>query len=302
MSTVKSERVLVTPELAQRWLTERAYAGQRMRRDTHVRFLAEEMEKGRFLQGTPVAFATMPNGERKNLNGQHTLAAIALCGKSQVLTELSFPCRDDVDVAEMYGRFDVNLKRTISDLFAARGLANELGFTPTQLNAMGAAVKLIFSKFRSARNVSVHPDDLIVWIREYTDAAHMYFEVAAGMPQEIQKSVQRSATLGLALVTFRFSWKVFGQKVDEFWSGAIFDDGIKNGDPRKVAHRHLLNTVIAGAGNSPHSNMSVTAAYSTRYLASCFNAYMEGRPLQMAKVMNDLAPIKIIGTPFSGKE
>lgn len=268
MNVVKSsENVVVTPELAQKWLAERSYAGQRRRRDAHVKFLAEEMERGRFLQGTPIAFAVLPDGNKKSLNGQHTLAAIALCGKSQVLTELLIPCRDENEVAEAYGRFDVNLKRTISDLFAARGLANELGFTSTQLNAVGAAVKMIHNRFRSVkRDGTVHPDDLFLWIREYTDAAHMYLEVSAGMPSEIAKAVFRASTFSVALVTFRFSRRVYGEKVDEFWRQSVFDDGLKSGDPRKVANRHLLHTYIHGGGMAAGARNVVSPAYSARWL------------------------------------
>lgn len=303
-TSIASETVLVSPDVAQKWLAERPYHGQRQRRDTHVKFLAEEMERDNFLPGTQIAFAVMPTGKMYTVDGQHTLSAIALSGKSQTLNILRLFCQDEEAVAKVYGRIDINLKRTVSDLFAAMGLANELGFTSTQLNFMGAAVKLINTKFRSQRSSYIHADDLVSWISDYAYAGHEYFEIIAGMPKEMQKSLQRSATLGMALVTYRFSKRSLGSKIDDFWSGVAHDDGVKNGDPRKAAHRHLLTAGIMGGGATAGGTHTrkVTAAYSSRYLANCFNAYVEGRSIDNTKVSSDISPIKIIGSPFTGKE
>jgi len=178
-----------------------------------------------------------------------------------------------------------------------------LGFTSTQLNSVGGACKFIFNKFRGTGN-RMHQDDYESVIRQYAPFAHQYFDVGIGMPQEIYNPSKRTATLSVALATFRFSAQVFGfDKISDFWHGVLFDDGIANGDPRKVVYRHLLTVGMAGGvGNGIRKTSQVSAQYSARYIANCFNAYIEKRSLKQTMVADQTSSIKILGTPFTGKE
>lgn len=295
----------VTPDTARLWLSSRPYKGQRQLRGNHVKFLAEEMERGRFRSTAEIVFAVEDGHRHFMINGQHTLNAIAVCGIPQTVIVVCHQSSGPEETASMYGAIDTNVSRTVSDYWSALGLKEELGFTSTHLNAVGGACKFIFNKFRGGNNgLKMHQDDYESIIRQYAPFAHQYFDICIGMPKEIAKSSHRSATLSVAMATLRFSSQVFGfDKISDFWHGVLFDDGISTGDPRKVAYRHLLT--VGMSGGSPHGNrkaVQASAQYSARYIANCFNAYIEKRSLLKTMVNDQSLPIKIIGSPFTGKE
>jgi hypothetical protein len=300
---ITATAMVVTPTVAQQWLLEKDYRGQRPVSRNRVNFLAEEMNRDRFLPGTQLWFAETPDGKSYCVNGQHTMGAIVLSQKPQLLTIVTLRCQDDSEVADAYGKIDRNRGRSTHDLFSALSFDEEMGFSRSQLNKMGTAVKMINARFYAPRNEGVHDDDLLRWIRDYAQAGHHYFELVAGVPSEVGRASVRASTLSVALVTIKFSRLPYGERVDSFWQGAIFDDGVKTGDPRKAANRHLTTVGIMGSGTrGNHFVHTVTAAYSARYLASCFNAYVEGRSLSAARVSDENASIRIVGSPFTGKE
>lgn len=298
------EIMIVTPDQARYWLNSRPYRGQRPLRQQHVQFLAEEMIRGRFRPTAEVVFSVEDADRHFIINGNHTLNAIVQCGIPQVVTVFNYASTGSDDTAEAYGSIDTNLARNVNDLFAAMFLKEELGFTSTQLNRLGGGIKVIDMKFGTSRG-RLHQDDYLRLLRQYSPAAHDYFDLIVGAPQDIYPSATRAASMGVALVTCRFSTQVFGKdKVFDFWKGVVFDDGIKTGDPRKVANRHLQLTGTVGGGHRKTGKgvKVVTQAHSSRYLANCFNAWVQGKNLQTTRVDDSTVPIKILGTPFTGNQ
>lgn len=54
-----SEALIVTPCMAEDWLGHAVYEKQRRRAEWHVRRLAVEMERGRFIKGTQIHFGVL---------------------------------------------------------------------------------------------------------------------------------------------------------------------------------------------------------------------------------------------------
>lgn len=290
----------VTPQMAETWLKQCKYERQRNVRPHHVEFLAEEMRRGNFRQGTQIHF-TEYEGKLHLVNGQHTLSAIIKSDLPQILDI----CQTDEDPSVAYYRHDNGLKRTPADMFSAMYIAEEFGITKTQTNALGAAVRFIAQNFkqkptRSERVTVVHPDDQLGLMREYGEYAEAYFDIAAGRPKHMRSSVERAATLSVALVTLRYAYPTMGDVVTDFWKGAIFDDGLSAGDARKAANVHLLTTGMGGGGQG-YTIQTKTSEYSARYIARCWNAWVEKREISFTKVLDQFAPIIIRGTPFTGK-
>lgn len=295
------EIVKVTPDMARQWLSERLYNRQRTIRSAHVKFLTEEMLRGTFVPGTQIRFSIL-DGKYNLLDGQHRMAAVVASNTTQVFSILSAETESEEQEAIQYGNLDTGLRRTFNDMGRALQLTDELGFTATQINELSAASTFIRSGFIKSRRQYTSRSDLVKWIRDYSTAGQEYYEIAAGCTQEIRPSVGRRATLAVALVTFLYSEVAYGECIEQFWRGAIFDDALRVGDPRKVAYNHLMTTRHAGGGYHGRVRDLTTSAYSARYLANCFNAYVEQRSLTGTKVIDHNGPIKILGSPFRGKE
>lgn len=291
----------VTPSMAAEWLASSQFEHQRSKRQWHIDYLAQEMKKGRFLPGTQIRFSVY-DGQYRIIDGQHRLSAVIKSGIPQMFSVLWMP--EDPSIS--YGHLDIGVGRTVQDMYSAIQLSEETGIGKDLLSRVGSAVKFIDGNFVAAKSKSdkLSPDEQANLIRSYSKAANNFAEVTAGVPAEMKSGISRVATLSIALVTFRFAAESLGtDKVEEFWIGVAFDDGLSIGDPRKTANRHILTTSMVG-GSTAHSSSSKTmwsASYSARYLANCWNAWVEGREIKLTRVANDKSKMLLLGTPFDGK-
>lgn len=291
----------VTPEMAIRWMSENLYEHQRPPSDFHVKFLADEMLRHTFKQDTVIEFCQV-NGTEVLTDGQHRLKAVVLSGKPQRFVVVKRAAKSEKDIAADYTRTDKGRARTVADDYKVLLLEEELGLTATQVNKFGSAVAHIHNEFGSVRSLhnKLHTDDRLRLMREYNEAYGMYLEATVGVSKDMRKKLERSATVSVALVTFRYSSALYGDKVEDFWNGIARDDGLRANDARKTAIKHLLISGMPG-GAGGNSERTVSAAYSSRYLASCFNAFVSNKELSHAKVMDAYKPILILGSPFNGK-
>lgn len=287
---------MVTPEIASRWLSENLYEHQRTVRPWHVKFLADEMKRGAFKQDTAIEFSRS-NGHELLTDGQHRLNAVIASSTPQRFVIIRRLIASEDEIALDYTRTDKGQRRTTADDYRVLLLEEELGLTATQLNKFGSAVALINSGFMNVTQQKLHTADRLRMMREYNDAYGAFLEVSAGCARDIKVRVERAASLGVALVTFRFSVSVYGDKVENFWRGAIFDDGLRIGDARKSANRHMLDTGMTGRAMGT-ARKTASAAYSSRYLANCFNSFVTGKELRYSKVFDTAKPMNILGSPF----
>lgn len=296
--TANPTMMRVTSEQATQWL-ELAYEHQRPVRQHHVEFLAEEMRRDQFIQGTQIRFVSF-DGRRILIDGQHRLWAIVMSGKPQYFSVLITRSESKEDVAWLYGNTDIGMRRTGAHLLGAMELDTETGFTQRQLRYLTSAISFMKVGCTRALKVSIHRDEIVKGIRVYVPFAREYFKALDGAPREINSGAYRSSTLSIALLSFRYT-QPYSEKrgaplVEDFWQGVIHDDGIKVGDPRKIANRHLLYVRVLNNGSNVAGD-AVSAGYASRYLVSCMNAYVEGRNLQKAIVSDVNAPLKLHGVP-----
>lgn len=300
--TTNPTMMRVTPDMAAQWLDRMKYQHQRVIRQHHVEYLAEEMRRGRFLQGTLIHFVSL-GGEQSLVDGQHRLWAVVTSGIPQSFTVLVTPVDSDEDAAWIYGNTDIGMKRVGADLYGALDLSSEFDISKRAVSDLSAAIGFMNSgciRTMGGSNI-LHRDDLVQRMRLYVPYMREYILLVENAEQYIRRAVFRTATLSTALLTLRFSKQrseIRGDpSVTEFWRGAIFDDGIAVGDPRKVANRHLLNSGMLGGATSAPRTTIITASVSCRTLVNCFNAYMERRSLTFTRVPDHRAPLNLYGTP-----
>lgn len=307
-TSYKTEKILVTPDIAREWLTTRFYSGQRSLRSQWVNYLSEEMSKGNFLQGTAVHFSVEgPENKVMLINGQHTLSAIINCKIPQLLTTIYISSEGKDQTAQYYYSIDMQARRTATDMFSAINLADELVIPQSLLGKLSAAVKMIDSKFIPYRNENFHSDDVLRLMREYSESMNRYMDCISGASSNMKHLAFRRATLSVALVTFHFSSKRVGdEKIIDFWKGVIIDDAIGKDDVRKIANRHLQTSVSPTENKPISTKKTVSYIYSARYIAKCFNWFVsEHKPSEKTPSffqVDPMSPIKIVGSPFVGNQ
>lgn len=295
-SSVSIELFNVDQRQAQLWLSGNNYRFQRPIRNQHVSYLASEIEKGRFVNGTMVHFAKL-NGHCHLVNGQHTLSAIVQSGKSQLLAVKTTSVSDEKQIAELYFREDNHLSRQISDAFRALNMEESTGLTLTQQQWVGSAIYLIKEGFirKGGSKQRVSRDELANGVAKLAPQARDYFQGIAGCRDPIQRALTRQATVAVALTTFLYC----NDTAKKFWRQVALCDGLRIGDPRKTLFEFLVEVGSSGGGVT--NKRSANAAYHCRAIASAWNACFEGRSLKIIKVIDEGLPIKLLGTPYHGE-
>lgn len=299
--TANPALVRVTPEQATQWLETMQYAHQRAVRQWHVDFLADEMRRERFIQGTQIRFASL-NGQRMLVDGQHRLWAVVVSEIPQLFSVLTTRVESKEEAAWIYVNTDIGLKRSNSEALGILELDRELQITKTEARVFNGATNFMATGCmrNTGRTDTLHRDDAVRYMRLYVPFAREYFTLIAECEKRSRHSAMRAATLSIALLSLRFSVPRAESRgdpsVQEFWRGAVFDDGVQIGDPRKVANRHLLNASMSGGG-SPTKSSIVSPPFSSRYLVNCFNAYMTRRELTFTRVVDNRSPLNMYGVP-----
>ncbi len=299
--TTNPSMARVSPDMATQWLETMQYEHQRSVRQEHVEYLAEEMRRGRFVQGTQIHVVQWED-QRVIVDGQHRLWAIVESGIAQHFSILRTKVERKEDIAWIYGNTDIGMRRTGTHLLGALELDTETGCTKTEIRHLNGAISFMATGcLRNSHGpLAIHKDDMVRFIRLYAPFGRAYFKALDGCGDLLTKRSSRAATLGIALLTWRFAKPVaesHGEpSVEDFWKGAVFDDGVQIGDPRKMVNRHLL-TVLVGSGGAAVAGDVVSSAYSARLIASCFNAYMERRTLTKAMVRDAQSPLRLHGVP-----
>ncbi len=289
---------VVSAEQAMVWLANSKYDHQRNLKPHHVSFLADEMRQEAFKQDTVIEFCSV-NGVEWLTDGQHRLSAVVASGIPQRFVVVRRAMLDDESVDIDYTRTDKGKPRTIAEDYKTLDLAGETGLNDTQIRKLGAAVQFINAGFvNRGTRAQMHSKPRLALIREYAQSATMFFDDTEQVAQALRHRLDRRATLGVALVTYRYSTKQFGGAVCEFWRGIAQDDGLKATDPRKHALRHMSDVGMPG-GNA--AARATTPTYSARYIARCFNLFVSGESIKFVKIMDPMQPILILGSPFDGK-
>ena len=284
--------VNVTPELAEEWLAN-PFDRQRTPRDHHVILLWEEMENGTFFPHSTIAFAEL-DGKKYLIDGQHRLKAVTFYGKPVKMLVMIKKATSMKQIEEWYSSIDQGLRRTAHDAIRAQGLPGELEISETHAGRLSGAVRLIASEFidmtagvgkdkhirmRGARSNTLLSELMRMWAPE----AKTYFDLVHGGEAANMYLFLRAPVIACALLTIRH----MPEKAREFWSGMARDDGLRAHDPRK---RFLL---WLGKGKR------VRPGTAARGFAVAWRAFLEGRELQLIRIVDQSKPVEIEGVPLA---
>lgn len=294
---------LIGPEQAKSWIEIMRYKHQRKLRSDHVAMLAEEMRDGRFVQGTAIRIARLGDASYL-IDGQHRLNAVVKSGRAQLFTAI-YECVDnEAQLAEMYGRHDVGMRRSASDMYRAIELPESLGLPSDFVNSYAAAMSMLIAgmgrpefKDRTRANVT----EVIHLMELYAPSARSFIAAISGAERIIQKPLRRAYVIGVGVLSFRYSAAFAeernGPDVTAFWRGVARDDRVPSSDPRKFVNRHLMTTTLTSAHNANGERSIVNSQYAARYVAHAFNAYMARETRKVIKVVDPTAPLTMYGVP-----
>lgn len=289
--------VELRPEHAVAILDQWSYKGQRKVRESRVRTYVHEMTSGDWTYSTEMHVGVLPDGSTHLLNGYHRLHALARLPSD---TEYRLPVTLIVrffetpeELAGYYSVIDIGGVRTTNDALAAHGLAEEWGVLTETIKAAGYAAPMILNNFTGGRSNSLggyrgrSVPAKVSLLREWEEEIVLSEMVTRQTPSEMRKKLWRQAVYSVMLMTLRYAREM----ALEFWTKVGTGEDLRLGMPAMTLRNFLLAT-----------NTRKTAEHIyARYVANCWNAYVEGRMMYRVGVQLDgLAdPIVIERTPYS---
>lgn len=303
MEVRKLEVAKIDRTTAVKMLEEHPYTRQRDINARQIEFYAEMMTAGEWKPFSDIEIAYAVNGDGTEhgylINGQHRLYAVIESNSEVEFVVKHVVCDSQEEVGQRYGTVDVGRVRSPADYARSLALSEELGFKEYLINRLTSAVTAIHNEFKRSGHYNISTPQKFILVREYRKEARQYFTNTAGGVAVVTKQMNRSFPLAVALITLKESVAIYGEeKVKHFWSGIAFDNGLKTGDPRKLANYHFMQVALGMSAKGTR----IEAPYTARFLANCFNAFVEDRELKQTRVDDALAPIIIYGTHFKGKD
>lgn len=290
----------VTPDKAREFLLCN-YKHNRPLRQGHVAFLAREIQEGRFMPTAEIHLVYC-NGEPVLVNGQHTCAAIIKSGKTVRITVRKSSTQEHGQIAMMYAfGHDTGLRRTFNDGISAYNIEEQTGLTRTQVESSATALRHIRYGFnkefsQTSKSAPIKPSVTEIvdrLVSEWGSFFRRVFDVTLDHDKEIRSLLAKRGSLSVAVVTMRYQ----PEKAITFWRRVVAPDGLEWNHPCIMTRR-----VLEEARSKPGAN-SVTPQKLSRQLARCWLADWQNELLhQIPRVTDESAPIKIVGTPFTGRQ
>jgi hypothetical protein len=255
--SVTSTVELVTPERARHLRDTAHFERQRTINQKNVQRLATEILAGRLTDGTQIYLCELPNGELRIANGNHTLEAVYLAGKPQLLTMTTKKVRDLNEIGSIYAVFDTQKGRTWLDSAKAMGIDQEVPNSQKILSA----VRIIQSGFQiSTGRASVH--ETLSNVHSYQGEAILFEDLKKGSLSDSARLMARAGILAVILETLRHQPSL----ASEFWTEVAGDDGLSNDNPAKALLNWLRrNPNASGAGSQRDHVLAAAQAWNTRF-------------------------------------
>lgn len=269
------------PDIA-RWLRTYAhFERQRKISQSNVDRLAEEMSADRFIPGTQIYVAVLPDGTLLVLNGNHTLEAICASGKT-ILICFVFKRVADLDAAgRLYAVFDIHKARSWLDSLRATGQENDVPNAPAVLAAVGVMLNDFAQASTYVTGSRLRRFELM---EEYGASAELLNRAISGAPNSAL--VRRAAVMAIALETVRYQ----PSAATEFWYRFAHDEGLTTGMPERA--------LLSWLRNAPKYSSQAARRETARAAALAWNAFFAGRSLEYCKP-NAMGKFVLLGTPWA---
>lgn len=289
--------VTLGPSEAKAWLSNYKADVQRPTSNAWVKRLANEMKVGGFLPDSVIQLRKL-KGDTYLIDGRHRLHALVESGTEQRFVVIEDNVENEHTLLETFRKVNSGRGVTNLDYFVAAQIPEQTGLSKTQIRRLSGAIGHIAGKFAEASARDVDLDTRMTLIYRYADAVAWYFESTASRVTNLSTSLSWGAVIGVGIITFHESANVYSlEKVDAFWEGTSRMMNKYQGDPRGVAASFLMRTCPAGSNRRSAGQEPRTWAYIARYLAGCFNAWVEDRSINRI-VPNVDKPIVINGSEF----
>lgn len=273
---------IVSPDMANQWLSLCNYEHQRPIRAYHVNNLSQEIIEGRFREKTQINFCKL--GDSFYLtNGQHTLSAIIKAQRSVLLSVVVIDVQSKEQIADDFSRHDTHLTRQLAVSLQAHELHKKLDVTYTELNWISAAVNYYawmigVSPLKS--NVMMTNDVKLELVVQYGELARSALRTYHEPNAKRRDFMVKRTTLACAMHVYKWD----KDACIAFYGEISKDNGLLIGDPRKTLLDYLRETRSHYGDGRLSARKAIPYNYFVKAHALAFNAFINRKQLKTIRV------------------
>lgn len=276
------------------------YELQRNKSESTILRYMGEMRAGRFIQGTSVHIAVLPDQSGKLVDGYHRLEATKRSGVPTEFTRVSHDVQNETEVAELYSRFDQHKPRSWNDALRAYRAGDMLCDNKKWTSMYAAALGFLFERFKVARTdkenelariQALRSRDVRVQAMNESLIPATHYVQAIGASADI-RYYQRATVMAVGIEIFRYD----APHAHQFFSTLAADSGLVVGQPQRALLRYL---------REHHASGAVAREAQAKAVAIAWNAFaandFKGRELTSIKP-ESMKQFRIVGTPWVEKD
>ncbi len=287
---------MVDCEKAQELLVFNTFDKQRNLREQKRDLYAQQMKDGDWQPGADggIQLARTGTGVWELMNGQHRLHAVIKSGIPVpfLITEYTFD--SERDKYAFFASVDQGAKRTESDALLALGVQSTLvGVDKKTIRTATSSVKAIEMNFRvkGGNMRGANPNTNTIGgckrvLDAFADPIRATTSALLGN-MALSRAVMNSSAFGIALLAFTYA----PEEAQEFWPEVIDPNVLTKGTAQYALHHYLLT-------HTPTSEGIDTYPFC---IANAWNAFAEGRGIELLKKGSNQTNIRVACTPMDGK-
>jgi len=284
---IKEGRLLVTPAVAKRILSDLNYVHQRDIEPPHVKVIGYLMQNRMWTQGSQLAFGRL-DGELHLMNGQHRLTAVVETGIPIEFQVLIVDVNTAEELHELYTRYDTTQReRKGGEVLNALNLPAQWGFSKSFANdVVGASVVIA----NGMRKPVYTRDPLLTSCHEFrVQLAESWWPIARelkelrrGADSDVSKRLFKAGFLSVMLVTMKHQ----PAKARVFWRRVMDNSGLV----RETPEHTFVNLVNRNSWKGDQDSCIAAAMLA-------WNAAYAGKKLVQIHP-DGCKHRKVLGTPF----
>lgn len=286
LELVKTRKVDFTHEEAEKLLNYEEFAGDRPLKNAHVDYLVQSMQRGTFHPEWVNLVVCKLDGKTYRMNGQHTAWARLELGKNWecMVTMLEYKAETMDDMRILYASIDRSSPRSRANVITSylAGTDEFEGVKATTMRVVPQGFAQWFWKTKTERRLHDGDDVAVLLKTDHYDLARKVCSFLDAHSARDQRHILRAPVVAAMFATFNKAPQV----ALEFWGPVAAGIGIeKLGDPRLKLRNELQRSAVDNGGGALSDKKRVSQEYMFRQCLGAWNAFREGRPLQILKAV-----------------
>jgi hypothetical protein len=268
----KKSRLLLTPQLAEKWLEQFRYVEQRPIKSSRVQEYENLIRQGKFHAVSEITFAIV-EGVKVMLNGYHRCEAVVHAETPIKVWVHDVYLANWRDVSELYATFDpARSGRSLMEVIPSE-LAARNALTKAQMARVASAGNLVLGGFRrSCWSAKRSNWELIEFAERYAPEAEIIYNSISGCSQGTRKAVLVTPALSLWLVMARAD----PERVAEMLGRIALNDSLVPGSPL-----HTMKRVL-----DEEFEWTKDLKFPMK-LAVCWNRFLADQQIQRVRLATD---------------